>query len=294
MKFNIKKGFLKFSNDQRKAIVLLLGIIITAQFFYFFAKFDNETDDGPEKLHWISLQQEIDSLKVAKGNNAYKTYPYNPNFITDYKGYKLGMSVVEIDRLHEFRKLNKYVNSAKEFQDVTKVSDSLLQVMAVDFKFPEWVTIKGGNNKYVKFENKAFAKIPKVQMDINQASQEDLVKVYGVGAEFSKRILEYKERLGCFVSMDQIAEVWGLSPEAIQGVASNFKISSTPGMTKLDINNASLNEISKFPYFKYALARKIVTYRSMNGNFANIEDLIKINGFPAEKAKIIALYLSFD
>jgi hypothetical protein len=52
-------------------------------------------------------------------------YPFNPNFITDFKGYKLGMSVQEIDLL-EYRKGNKYVNSPKEFQAVTQVSDSLL------------------------------------------------------------------------------------------------------------------------------------------------------------------------
>jgi hypothetical protein len=31
----------------------------------------------------------------------------------------------------------------------------------------------------------------------------------------------------------------------------------------------------------------------MNGNINNIEDLIKIKGFPVEKAKIIGLYLEF-
>jgi DNA uptake protein ComE-like DNA-binding protein len=67
-----------------------------------------------------------------------------------------------------------------------------------------------------------------------------------------------------------------------------------PIVHKIDINNASLKEISQFYYFKYALAREIVTYRSMNGDIKNIEDLIKIRGFPIEKAKIIALYLDFD
>ena len=46
-----------------------------------------------------------------------------------------------------------------------------------------------------------------------------------------------------------------------------------------------------FPYFKYTLAKAIVTYRSMNGNFKNSEDLTKINGFPIEKLEIISLYL---
>jgi DNA uptake protein ComE-like DNA-binding protein len=37
---------------------------------------------------------------------------------------------------------------------------------------------------------------------------------------------------------------------------------------------------------------KIVTYRSMNGDINNIEDLTKIKGFPVEKLNIIALYLA--
>jgi hypothetical protein len=31
----------------------------------------------------------------------------------------------------------------------------------------------------------------------------------------------------------------------------------------------------------------------MNGDIQNIEDLTKINGFPVEKLKFIALYLEF-
>jgi hypothetical protein len=31
----------------------------------------------------------------------------------------------------------------------------------------------------------------------------------------------------------------------------------------------------------------------MNGDIKNIEDLIKIKGFPVDKAKIIGLYLDF-
>ena len=62
---------------------------------------------------------------------------------------------------------------------------------------------------------------------------------------------------------------------------------------KIAINEASLKELSQFSYFRYELAKQIVTYRSMNGNINNIEDLSKIKGFPVDKAKIISLYLEF-
>ena len=54
-----------------------------------------------------------------------------------------------------------------------------------------------------------------------------------------------------------------------------------------------IKELIKFPYFKYALAKEIVTYRSMNSGIKNIDDLTKIKGFPVDKIKIIALYLEF-
>ena len=66
-----------------------------------------------------------------------------------------------------------------------------------------------------------------------------------------------------------------------------------PTLKKINVNEASLKELSQFSYFKYGLAKQIVTYRSMNGNFNNIEDLAKIKDFPVEKAKIISLYLEF-
>ena len=129
--------------------------------------------------------------------------------------------------------------------------------------------------------------------DINQASQEDLIKIYGIGEALSTRILKQKEILGGFVSMEQLGEVWGLSSEVIIELNNHFKVIVPSNFKKIPINDASLKELSQFPYFKYSLAKQIVTYRSMNGNFDNIEDLSKIKGFPVEKAKIISLYLEF-
>ena len=88
-------------------------------------------------------------------------------------------------------------------------------------------------------------------------------------------------------------DVWGLSPEVVENLNTHFKVLVLPNLKKIDINNASLKELSQFPYFKYPLAKQIVTFRSMNGDIKNVEDLIKIKGFPVEKANIIGLYLDF-
>jgi len=294
MTFKIIKSYFKFSQGQRAGVFLLFGIIVVLQLVYFFVDVSALSNDSPEKEKWLSVQSQIDSMKQQKRNYIPKIYPFNPNFISDYKGYKLGMSVLEIDRLLAFRKGNNYVNSPKEFQDVTKVSDSLLNAMAPYFKFPDWVNNKKEFAAYKKYPNTAFAKKEKtVIIDINKATQEDLIKIYGIGEAISIRILKLKESLGGFVSMEQMNDVWGLPPEVIENLNSHFKVSELPKLKKIDINNASIKELSQFPYFNYQLAKQIVTFRSMNGDFKNVNDLTKIKGLSIDKANIIALYLDF-
>lgn len=284
--------YLKFTNSQRKGLLVLFGIIIILQLVYWFVG-ENVNNSIPlAAKDWLSLQVKIDELKNNKQTKS-ALYPFNPNFISDYKGYKLGMSVEEIDRLHAFRKTNRYVNSVEEFQKVTGVSDVLLSKIAPFFKFPDWVNGKKENNrKAIIFYGTKDRKKP-VKMDINFATKEDLIKVYGIGEVIANRIIAQRSSLKGFVAMEQLNEVWGLSPEVIENVNSQFYVSKLPELELIDVNNASLKELSQFIYFKYALAKQILIYRSMNGDFKNIEDLLKIKGFPVDKAKIIALYLKF-
>ena len=261
------------------------------QVIYFFVDFNSNENDKTEKSKWLANQAIIDSLKQQKVTYKTKMYPFNPNFITDFKGYKLGMSLAEIDRLLAFRKLDKYVNSAEEFQKVTKVSDSLLKTMAPYFKFPDWVNNK--HSTFKTFSNKDFTKqeVLKV-LDINQASKEDLMKIDGIGNGLSERILKQKEAFGGFVSMEQMEDIWSLSPEVVKNLKLYFKISALPNVKKTNINSSSVKELAQFHNFGYALAKEIVTYRTMKGDI-KIEDLPNIKGFPLEKIKIITLYLEF-
>ena len=294
MASNTLKSYFKYTSSQRKGIFLLLFLIIVFQLVYFFGDFKwlQTIENNKEKQQWLSLQSQIDEAKQEKQDDTPKIYPFNPNFITDFKGYKLGMSTQEIDRLIEFRKTNKYVNSAQEFQAVTKVSDSLLNSISPFFKFPDWVTNK---KEFKSFSKQNFDKKGKtVVLDINQATKEDLKKVYGIGDGLSDRILKEKEKLGGFVTMNQMNDVWGLSPEVIVKLNEQFKITTLPNIKKININSASIKELMLFPYFsKYQLAKSIVTYRSMNGEIKSTEDLIKIKDFPVEKANTIVLYLEF-
>ena len=294
MNYKFFSAYFSFSKSHRTGLLVLLILIVVLQSIYFFVDFSLPVKVNPEKEKWLAIQTEIDSLKELAKFEAARLYPFNPNYISDYKGYKLGMNVEEIDRLLAYRKQNKFVNSAEEFQKVTKVSDSLLSKIAPYFKFPDWVNENRKSNSISIYRDPVFAKSEKlVVLDINTASMNDFIKIYGIGEVIAQRILSFRESLGSFVAMEQLDEVWGLSPEVLVNLNKRFKVKSLVGIKKVNINNASIKELAQFPYFKYALAKQIVIYRSMNGLIVETADLTKIKGMPNDKIKIIALYLDF-
>src|SRR5699024_8725639 len=147
--------------SQRNGIFLLVSIILGLFAILLFFPFEKKTTFSSEEKEKIAVfQRKIDSLKRVKTKESQpKIYPFNPNFITDYKGYQLGMSVEEIDRLHQFRAKDQWVNSQEDFQRVTKVSDTLLAKIAPYFDFPDWVTEKNQRSEH-NYSKEKIVKIP--------------------------------------------------------------------------------------------------------------------------------------
>jgi DNA uptake protein ComE-like DNA-binding protein len=291
---------LRFSKGHYFGIAILICSIGLLQLFIYW--FNNQKDTTSldltqEEKNWLLAQNEIDSIKEVNQENSNKIYPFNPNFISDYKGYKLGMTEAQIANLHHFRKQNKYVNSNAEFQKLTGVSNEWMKQYAIYFKFPDWVTNKTSKNYQSKYEN-TYQKFDKkefkiVVQDLNKANQVELEKVYMIGEKLALKIISERERFGNFASMDQLGFIWGISPEAIADLNKKFQIKSSENLKKININTSTIKELQQFPYFNYTIAKNIVTFRSMNGDFKSSEDLTNVKQFPLEKLKIIALYLEF-
>lgn len=296
---NFRSHF-KFNKEERSGIFFLLLIIVLLQVVYFFVKsnvFATAVNNFEPNLE---EQVQIDALKqeVLK-KDSVKLYPFNPNFITDYKGYTLGMSVGEIDRLHTFRETDAYVNSAEEFQKVTEVSDSLLQTMSPFFKFPEWTQKRrqsSGTSRQDLSKRKTFPPLKEAAkvMDINLATVEDLKGINGIGEKLSTRIIKFRDRLGGFMSAEQLYDVYGLEADVAERALQKFKVLKRPNIALIKINKASAYQISKLIYIKHNVADKIVMHRENNGSFTSFSELTLIDGFPSEKLDRISLYLSLD
>lgn len=283
--------FLFFTKSQRIGVFLLLLVIVILQVSYFFVDFQKESPPT-ENSTLLRLNQELDSLRGLANNKKDTIYPFNPNYLTDYKAFTLGMTTEQIDKLLAFRKEGKFVNSAEEFQKVTDVSDEFLSKIAPYFKFPEWVT----NRKSVDYKNENEGEITKnfSKIDINKASKEDFMKINGIGTVFAERIIKYREKLQGFSDISQVSEIYGIENQVVKRISERFDVKTKPTIEKKNINVLNLYELAKIPYIKFEEAKKIIALRSEVGSFKNFDELLKISEFDSEKIKKIQLYLFID
>ncbi|EPH08293.1 hypothetical protein HMPREF9713_03245 [Myroides odoratimimus CCUG 12700] len=293
---NYRKRFYYYTKSQKRGLFFLVLLVIAIQLYIYYPRSSDQhivdqysTLFNDEYQKQISLLDSINTIAIAKRDTIY---PFNPNFITDYRGFVLGMSTEEIDRLLSFRKENKYVNSAKEFQQVTQVSDEWLKTYSTYFKFPDWVNNPKVKREYVEY-SKPKVDVPIVAICINSATLEDLQKVRGIGPYYADKIMKEREKYGGFVSVQQLKFVYGLSEEVVNELYRHFKVMNAPTVTTLNINEASINQLKELPYMNYYIAREVVKHRSMNGDFVNKEGLLQIEKFPIDKIDIISLYLRF-
>ena len=294
------KSHFKFSNSQRNGIFLFSILIVAFQCVYAFVDFSPEEIDT-DTIALEKFRRQVDSIKRATvEENKPKVYPFNPNYITDFKGYTLGMSTDEIDRLLAFRKKDQWINSANQFQQVTEVSDSLLNALAPLFNFPEWVTkprpktnwIEHSKNSIQKtYTNKTYDQ----KTDLNIATAKDLQKVNGIGEKLSDNIIKYRNKFhGGFISEIQLQDIYGLSPEVIERVKNDFAVKTPRFIEKIALNTATKEQLVTVQYIDYEIAHYIIEQRTLRDGFKEFDELLKVKKFPAQKFEIIRLYLTLN
>jgi DNA uptake protein ComE-like DNA-binding protein len=283
-----------YNKSQRNGVFFLLFFILILQGVYFFVDFSSSEETNLPSEEIILFQNQIDSLKLIEiENRKPKIYPFNPSFITDYKGYQLGMTTQEIDRLLSHRESGKYINSARQFQVVTKVSDSLLAVISPYFKFPDWISRKKNTSlNYNKPKEEEIFTGEKQDLNIVTAIQ--LKEIKGIGDKLSERIIKYRTSMKGFMNDEQLEQVYGLKPEVIAKVLQRYTVLSQPTIEKVNVNTATFKEVLHLPYIDYELTKKIFQYRDEVAEIQNLEELKNIEDFPIENFDKIALYLKAE
>ncbi|MDC3330419.1 helix-hairpin-helix domain-containing protein [Flavobacteriaceae bacterium] len=264
------------SKPQRGAVLILLILLIAVQLYRLLVNFPELSPVDLSQAQ--SYQTQLDSLRIKENAQTPIVYQYNPNYLTDYRAYTLGLPPEAFDRLLRYRQTNSYVNTPKQFQEVTKLSDSLMEKLLPQLKFSKPLYKSKTKNRIV------------LKKDINKASASDFQEVSGIGTVLSERIVKYRSYLSGFSVLEQCYEVYGLDSLVVQRLWERFEIQSLPEIERLDITTVSLQELEQIPYLNRADARKIIAYRTKNKGISTVTLSELFVNFP-NKLQRIKLYL---
>ena len=97
----------------------------------------------------------------------------------------------------------------------------------------------------------------------------------GIGSKLAQRITAFRDKLGGFYKIEQVAETFGLPDSTFQKIKPRLSVNSS-AIKKYNINTVTVDEMKTHPYIRYAIANAIIQYRNQHGNFSNVADVKKI------------------
>jgi DNA uptake protein ComE-like DNA-binding protein len=123
---------------------------------------------------------------------------------------------------------------------------------------------------------------------LNTADTTALKTVPGIGPYFARKVVEYGQRLGGYVSVDQLDEIENFPLDA-----KDFLVVENAQPRLLNVNKLSLNDLKKHPYINFYQAKAITDYRRLHGPIKNLQDLRLSKDFPPEVIDRLLPYVAY-
>ncbi len=228
------------------------------------------------------------NLPDSISKKTLQLFAFDPNKASKETFSALGMDEKLAARIVNYRSKGGVFKVKKDLAKIYGMDSTLFLALTPFIDLPE--------KKQIKKKEKAFSTkpdyVPLERFDINLADTAQLIKIYGIGPKLSLRIINYRDRLGGFIAMQQLTEVYGLDSLAIKNLQKRFFITEGYVPRKININQSDEKTFASHPYVKFALAKAIATYRFQHGEFRQIEDLKAIVSVDESTFQKIKPYLT--
>lgn len=130
-------------------------------------------------------------------------------------------------------------------------------------------------------------------IELNTADTVSLRQLKGIGAYFARKIIDYRDKLGGYLSVDQVAEIYHFPPELYESIKPH--LSANPALVKrLPINSVNDSLLDVHPYISGKEARILISYRSKHGKFFQCSDFQKVVAIPSTTIDRLCPYLTFE
>jgi competence protein ComEA len=203
---------------------------------------------------------------------------FNPNNATEADFLKLGLNGKTANSIINYREKGGKFKIKADFAKIYTLSEIDYNRL---YNFIDLPTDAGNNfannNPNPNAPNGGFAapkKSKTVILDINTAQAADFQQLYGIGTGYANRIIKYREDLGGFISVSQIAEVYGMPDSTFQNIKPNLTCPN-PKPKLININTVKPEEF-KHPYLSFSQAKAIMKYREQQGGAIKNLDYLQI------------------
>ncbi|MFC0771662.1 helix-hairpin-helix domain-containing protein [Terrimonas alba] len=311
----IVRDYLTFSRKESIAVVVMLVVLSLIMISPIFFSSKNRNNSTPPDNSWIvAVKQLEETNKSSKDSDqTHHTYGYeydrrennyqpssnilfffDPNKISAEEWKKLGLRDKTIHTIQNFLSKGGQFKRKGDLQKIYGLRQNEYKRLEPYIQIPAESAEKRNevsDKSNFPVTNKSFAKTGHSPIEINIADTSAFISLPGIGSKLAARIVNFREKLGGFYSIEQIREIYGLPDSTYQKIKPYLKLDNS-GIKKISLNTASPDELKSHPYIRYNIANAIIAYRNEHGSFSTIADLKKIMLITDDVYTKISPYLS--
>ena len=239
-----------------------------------------------------------DTLTAAAATTQGTLHPFDPNTADSATLVHLGLHPRLARRICRYRAAGGRFRHARDLARIYGMDTAALRRLR---PYIRMAAAPGANPPFRKprpLEKSHYAytpypsrKLPRGrQLDLNAADSAELLRVPGVGPYFARRIVRYRQRLGGFVSPEQLREIPNL-PDSVQ---TWFRVTAEKAQRPLRLNTATFRELLRHPYLNYEQVKAIVNYRERQGALQTLQELSLSEAFTPVDLERLTPYVSFE
>jgi DNA uptake protein ComE-like DNA-binding protein len=291
------REFFYLQKSDRKVILALLVVIVSV-FTIICLTGGNDTSTATTKKN---------SHQSATCKNQYyactpkkvERFTFDPNTADSTQLLRLGLQPWQVRNIYKYRAAGgiyrKPTDFAKLYGLTVKQYRELEPYIRISSDYLPAATLvneTANNNAKATKDTTTFQRPTKIKATehivLNAADSTMLVTIPGIGPYYAHRIVQYGNRLGGYVSIDQLDEIDDFPTEAKQ-----YLVINNPAPKKLNINQLSLNELKRHPYINFYMAKAITDYRRLHGAIKSLNELRLNKDFSPEAIKRLTPYVAY-
>lgn len=225
-----------------------------------------------------------------------ESFAFDPNTATEADFKRLGLPERTVKSILHYREKGGQFRKKEDLEKIYTLDEADYARIADFAHFPEPAASAKPFSEGMAYPDRPRypTKKPEGPVDINQASLEAWRTLPGIGEMRARQLVNYRDKLGGFLSVDQVGEMIGF-PDSVFQAIKPFLVISSPAIRKINLNSASIADLDAHPYISKRQAELIVAYREQHGAFASPEDIGKMRAI-ADKAWLAKVrpYLGVD